>query len=52
MAKNERIIAQDLAELKHAMQNQDIARITESYEILLRDISCNARTLCKIGTCV
>jgi len=38
MAKNERIIAQDLAELKHAIQTQDITKITESYKILSRDI--------------
>ena len=38
MAKNERIIAQDLAELKHAMQNQDTVKIAESIGILSRDI--------------
>jgi hypothetical protein len=38
MAKNERIIAQDLAELKHTIQTQDTAKITESCRILLRDI--------------
>jgi len=38
MAKNERIIAQDLAELKHAIQTQDTTKITESCRILSRDI--------------
>ena len=38
MAKNERIIAQDLAELKHAIQTQDITKITESCSILSRDV--------------
>ncbi|MDH3489041.1 MAG: hypothetical protein OEL56_01180 [Nitrosopumilus sp.] len=38
MAKNERIIAQDLAELKHVIQTQNITKITESCKILSRDI--------------
>jgi hypothetical protein len=38
MAKNERIIAQDLAELKHAIQIQDVGKITESCGILSRDV--------------
>ncbi|MCA9828506.1 MAG: hypothetical protein KC444_09015 [Nitrosopumilus sp.] len=38
MAKNERILAQDLAELKHAIQNQDAARTAESCRIISRDV--------------
>ncbi|MDH5463419.1 MAG: hypothetical protein OEW49_03840 [Nitrosopumilus sp.] len=38
MTKNERIIAQDLAELKHAIQTQDTGKINESCKILSRDI--------------
>ena len=38
MAKNERIIAQDLAELKHAIQTQEDAKISELCKILSREI--------------
>jgi hypothetical protein len=38
MAKNERIIAQDLAEIKHAIQIQDNTKINELCEILSREI--------------
>ncbi|GKS67926.1 hypothetical protein YTPLAS73_14730 [Nitrosarchaeum sp.] len=38
MAKNERIIAQDLAEIKHAIQTQDITKISEWCEKLSREI--------------
>ena len=37
MAKNERMIAQDLAKIKHAIQTQDI-KTTELCEILSREI--------------
>ena len=38
MAKNERIIAQDLAEIKHSIQIQDSPKINELCEILTREI--------------
>ena len=38
MAKNERIIAQDLAELRHALQVCDRMRLHESCEILAKEI--------------
>lgn len=38
MGKNERIIAQDLAELKHAIQTQDTPKINELCEILSKEI--------------
>ena len=38
MAKNERIIAQDLAEIKYAVQTQDSSKINELCPILVRDI--------------
>jgi len=38
MAKNERIIAQDLAEIKHAIQTQETAQISELCKILSREI--------------
>ena len=38
MAKNERIIAQDLAELKHAIQTQDTPKINELCTILSKEI--------------
>ena len=38
MAKNERIIAQDLAELKHAIQTQDTPKINELCAILSKEI--------------
>ena len=38
MAKNERIIAQDLAELRHALQTRDSMQIQELFEILAKEI--------------
>jgi len=38
MAKNERIIAQDLAEIKHVIQTQDTVKINELCKILAREI--------------
>lgn len=38
MAKNERIIAQDLAEIRAAIQSQDIARFNEMCEILAKEM--------------
>ena len=38
MAKNERIIAQDLAEIKHAIQTQDTVKLNELCKILGREI--------------
>ena len=38
MAKNERIIAQDLAELKHALQTENTEDITNLCHILKREI--------------
>jgi hypothetical protein len=38
MAKNERIIAQDLAEIKNAIQTHDSTRILELCEILAKEI--------------
>jgi hypothetical protein len=38
MAKNERIIAQDLSEIKHAIQTQETAQISELCKILSREI--------------
>lgn len=38
MAKNERIIAQDLSELKHALITDDHAKITELCDVLTRDM--------------
>ncbi|MGI9568040.1 MAG: hypothetical protein ACR2LL_13665, partial [Nitrosopumilus sp.] len=38
MAKNERIIAQDLAEIKHALQIHDASKITELCGILTKEI--------------
>ena len=38
MAKNERILAQDLAEIKHAMQTNDLAKINELRKILVKEI--------------
>ena len=38
MGKNENIIAQDLCEIKHAIQTQDITKINEQCEILGREI--------------
>ena len=37
MAKNERIIAQDLAEIKYSVQTQDFPKIHELCPILVRD---------------
>ena len=39
MAKNERIIAQDLAELRHAIQTQNVEDIGNFCQILKREIS-------------
>lgn len=38
MAKNEKIIAQDLAEIKHALQTSDTTRFYEMCEVLTREI--------------
>ena len=38
MAKNERIIAQDLAEIKGAIQDQDYSRLDELKKILKREM--------------
>ena len=38
MAKNERILAQDLAEIKHAIQTNVLAKINELCEILAKEI--------------
>ena len=38
MAKNERIIAQDLSEIKYALQICDTSKIDELCEILTREI--------------
>ena len=38
MGKNERIIAQDLSELKHALLTDDHAKITELCDVLTRDM--------------
>ena len=38
MAKNERIIAQDLAELRHALQTHDRVQLQESCKILAKEI--------------
>jgi len=38
MAKNEKIIAQDLAEIKHALQTSDTSRFYEMCEIVTREI--------------
>ena len=38
MAKNERIIAQDLAEIKHAIQVHDTDKIQELCNILTKEI--------------
>ena len=39
MAKNERIIAQDLAEIKHAIQTKNLEDIENLCDILKREIS-------------
>ena len=39
MAKNERIIAQDLAELRHAIQTKNVEDIVNLCHILKREIS-------------
>ena len=38
MGKNERIIAQDLAEIRHALQTNDLSKILELCEILTKEI--------------
>ena len=38
MGKNERIMAQDLSELKHALITNDHARISELCDVLTRDM--------------
>ena len=38
MAKNERIIAQDLSEIKHALRTHDVSKITELCTILTKEI--------------
>ena len=38
MGKNERIIAQDLSELKHALITDDHAKISELCDVLTRDM--------------
>ena len=38
MGKNERIIAQDLSELKHALLTDDYAKLTELCDVLTRDM--------------
>ena len=38
MGKNERIIAQDLSEIKHALFIDDHAKITELCDVLTRDM--------------
>ena len=38
MGKNERIIAQDLSELKHALLTDDHAKITDLCDVLTRDM--------------
>ena len=38
MGKNERIIAQDLSELKYALLTDDYAKLTELCDVLTRDM--------------